>query len=115
MALQGLVERSIALQRKPRKGFSPIKVDNLWIMGGRELWYYNCYNMEAKWIHKIIKVGTSYAVILPPSLLRELKWEYGQAVVVTGIMPQSIKLTLLTNYLQSLENSPAKKDLIKLK
>lgn len=70
--------------------------------------------MEAKWIGKIITVGTSSAVILPTGLLRQMNWKRKDAVVLTAIGPEQISVTLLGGYLTSLSRKGEPAEIIKL-
>lgn len=61
-------------------------MDNLWITkvgDGREQ-EYNYYNsMEELYTTKIVKVGTSRAVVIPSNVMDGLGWQRGDRVVFT--------------------------------
>ena len=42
--------------------------------------------LEDKNIHKILKSGDSYAVMIPVEMLNKLKWREKQKVVVNGFV-----------------------------
>jgi len=79
---------------------------------GLELRYYNIYNMEAKWIHKIIGIGTSFGIVLPAKMLSSLHLRKGDAVVIYISDSTGIKVTPLNDYL--IQTGKTKERIIKL-
>lgn len=51
--------------------------------GSRDIYYNNNYNMDNIITAKIIKVGSSKAIVIPVNVLSGLGWERGDNVIFT--------------------------------
>lgn len=60
--------------------------------------YYNYNNtMETLKITKIVKVGTSLAVVLPVSILKALEWQRGDTLLFAFLSDDSLTIRRLSD------------------
>ena len=63
----------------------------------RGLWYTNYTNMESVFITKIIRVGTSNAVVIPVEILNGYHWQRGDILIFGFAGSEQLLLKRLTD------------------